>query len=205
MVGCGLRRAELASFTLEHLQLRCGQWVIVDIRGKHGRVRSVPVPDWAKALVDAWVRAAGVTSGRVFRAVDKKSRVHGDGLTAQSIYDIIRGSGIEVGLAVAPHDLRRSFARLAHAGHSPLEQIQMSLGHASVATTERYIGARQNLKDAPCDRVGIYLPLTVRIEEDIDELWRRPSGSGNRSVLRATGFMPVYAAARAHEESSHWF
>jgi hypothetical protein len=141
----------------------------------------------------------------VFRAVDKKGRVHGDGLTAQSIYDIIRGYGIEVGLTVAPHDLRRSFARLAHAGRSPLEQIQMSLGHASVATTERYIGARQNLKDAPCDRLGIYLPLNVRIEEDIDELWRRPSGSGNRSVLRATGFMPVYAAARAHEESSHWF
>jgi site-specific recombinase XerC len=32
MVGCGLRRAELASFTLEHLQLRCGRWVVVDIR-----------------------------------------------------------------------------------------------------------------------------------------------------------------------------
>lgn len=205
-VGCGLRRTELASLTIEHLQLRSNRWMVVDIRGKHGRVRSVPMPDWAKELVDAWVRAAGVTSGCIFRAVDKKGRVHGHGLSAQSVYDIVRGNGIDVGLRVAPHDLRRSFARLAHAGHSPLEQIQMSLGHSSVATTERYIGARQNLKDAPCDRLGIYLPLMLRIEEDIEDPWvRMTSGSRNRLVLRATGFMPVFAAARVHEGSTVWF
>jgi integrase len=52
---------------------------------------------------------------------------------------------------------RRSFARLAYLGQSPLEQIQLSLGHASVMTTENYLGVKQNLTDAPCDRLGLML------------------------------------------------
>ena len=60
-----------------------------------------------------------------------------------------------VGISVAPHDLRRSYAHLAYSGHAPLEQIQFSLGHASVVTTELYLGARQNLRDAPCDHLGL--------------------------------------------------
>jgi integrase/recombinase XerD len=55
----------------------------------------------------------------------------------------------------APHDLRRSFAKLAHKGRAPLEQIQICLGHASIQTTERYLGVEQDLTDAPCDHLGI--------------------------------------------------
>jgi integrase len=58
-------------------------------------------------------------------------------------------------IVAGPHDLRRSFARFAHIGLAPLEQIQLSLGHASVVTTEIYLGVKQNLHDAPCDRLGI--------------------------------------------------
>ena len=52
-----------------------------------------------------------------------------------------------------PHDLRRTFAKLAHKGHTALEQIQISLGHSSIQTTERYIGLEQDLTDAPCDHL----------------------------------------------------
>ena len=62
---------------------------------------------------------------------------------------------IGVGLQVAPHDMRRTFARLARRGHAALEQIQLSLGHSSVSTTEIYLGARQDLTDAPCDHLGL--------------------------------------------------
>ena len=58
---------------------------------------------------------------------------------------------------MAPHDLRRTFAKLAHQGRSPVEQIQLSLGHESILTTERYLGVRQSLTDAPCDHLGIEL------------------------------------------------
>jgi integrase len=64
----------------------------------------------------------------------------------------------ELGLGnLAPHDLRRTYARLAHQGRAKLEQIQISLGHASVQTTERYLGVKQNLADAPCDHLGMKL------------------------------------------------
>jgi len=36
----------------------------------------------------------------------------------------------------APHDLRRTFAKLAHKGRAALEQIQLSLGHATILTTK---------------------------------------------------------------------
>ena len=45
--------------------------------------------------------------------------------------------------------------KLSHQGRAPLEQIQISLGQASIQTTERYLGLRQNLHDAPCDQLGI--------------------------------------------------
>ena len=55
----------------------------------------------------------------------------------------------------APNDLRRTFAALAHKEQATLEQIQLSLGHSSIETTERYLGVRQDLADAPCDRLAL--------------------------------------------------
>src|SRR5256714_12029254 len=46
---------------------------------------------------------------------------------------------------IAPHDLRRTCAKLCHTSGGELEQIQFLLGHASVQTTERYLGCKQNL------------------------------------------------------------
>jgi integrase len=58
---------------------------------------------------------------------------------------------------VAPHDLRRTYAKLAHKGGAKLDQIQLSLGHASLTTTERYLGVHQDLHDAPCDYIRLDL------------------------------------------------
>jgi site-specific recombinase XerD len=153
-VGCGLRRIEIAELTVDTIQQRSGRWMLVDIRGKHNRIRSVPMPSWAQTIVAEWLTAAAIDSGCVFRAVDKTGRVHGDGISGQAVYEIIRGYGVDIGVGVAPHDLRRSFARMAREGNSPLEQIQLSLGHASVATTERYVGARQNCGGRALRQVG---------------------------------------------------
>ena len=56
---------------------------------------------------------------------------------------------------IAPHDLRRTFAKLAHKGGSPINRIQLSLGHDSIQTTEKYLGVEQDLTDAPCDHLGL--------------------------------------------------
>jgi integrase len=78
-----------------------------------------------------------------------------EGISPQSVFSIVRGYGIDLHVNVAPHDLRRTFANLAYHGHAPLEQIQFALGHSSIVTTERYLGIRQDLADAPCDHLGL--------------------------------------------------
>jgi len=81
-------------------------------------------------------------------------------MTAQAIFEVVRQYGEQIGVReLAPHDLRRAFAKLAHKGHAALEQMQLSLGHASVTTTERYLGVRQDLTDAPCDHLGLRLEV----------------------------------------------
>src|SRR5216684_713704 len=69
LLGCGLRRSEVAALTMKHIQQRDGRWCIVDLVGKHGRVRTIPMPNWVKVAVDSWTSAAGVSEGYVLRPV----------------------------------------------------------------------------------------------------------------------------------------
>jgi integrase len=153
--GSGLRRAELAAVEWGHIQQRAGRWVIVDMAGKGGRVRTVPIPVWAVRLLDAWGRAAGSRAGRVFLRITRGGRATGQGISSQTVYDVIRRTAAEVGIKLAAHDTRRTWARLAAAGGAELAQIQITLGHSSIATTERYLGLQQRLELAPCDVLGI--------------------------------------------------
>jgi len=51
LIGCGLRRAELLALRLESIQQREEHWVIADLVGKGGHVRTVPIPTWVKSTV----------------------------------------------------------------------------------------------------------------------------------------------------------
>jgi integrase/recombinase XerD len=156
LVGCGLRRAEATAVTVEHIQQRDGRWVIVDLRGKHGRIRTVPVPAWVKKALDLWTSAAGITTGRVLRAVHHAGG-DSESVSPQAIFAVVRYYADALGLNVKPHDLRRTCAKLCRAGGGELEQIQLLLGHASIQTTERYLGVKQDLLHAPNDRLGVRL------------------------------------------------
>jgi integrase len=155
LVGCGLRRGEAVALTLGHIQQRDGRWAIVDLRGKHGRIRTVPVPAWVKQALDRWCAAARIADGRILRAINRHGRITRDSISPQAILATVASYGRELGLPLKPHDLRRTCAKLCRAGGGELEQIQMLLGHASITTTERYLGSRQNLADAPNDRLGL--------------------------------------------------
>ncbi len=157
LLGTGLRRAEVAGLTYEHIRQRDGRWVIVDLIGKRGRVRSVPMPSWTKAAIDAWSLAAGRSTGRVFVSINKGDRIDGDSMSPQAVYETVDHWAAVAGLEVAAHDLRRTFAKLAHKGGAALDQIQLTLGHSSLQTTERYLGVEQNLESAPCDVLGLSL------------------------------------------------
>jgi integrase len=155
LLGCGLRRSEVVGLNLDQLQSREGHWVIVNLVGKGGRLRTVPVPLWCKALVDAWLRHSGVSDGKVFRRVLKGGVLDGAGVTVNVVWYAVKRCAGQAGISnLAPHDLRRTCARLCHGCGGELEQIQFLLGHASVQTTERYIGSKQKLQDAVNDRLA---------------------------------------------------
>ena len=156
LLGCGLRRSEVAALTFAHLQQRDGRWCIVDLVGKHGRVRTAPMPTWVKVAVVAWASPAGVAEGHVFRPVSRANRVTGEALGEKVVWQLIKPYAEAAGVpGIAPHDLRRTCAKLCRAGGGELEQIQMLLGHASVQTTERYLGTKQDLVHAPNDAIKL--------------------------------------------------
>lgn len=160
-VSAGLRRSEVAELAFERIQQREGRWVIVDLLGKGNRVRTIPIPSWAKVAIDEWVKVSGIEpTGRVFRGVYKGGRslqAGSDGITPQVVYDVVQEYAGGLGFSLAAHDLRRTFAKLAHKGGAQLDQIQLTLGHASLKTTEKYLGIQQDLTDAPCDHLGLKL------------------------------------------------
>jgi integrase len=156
LLACGLRRHEAVALRLDHLQRREEHWAIVDLVGKGGHVRTVPVPDWVRTELDDWIAAAGIDRGKLFRRVNKVGRTWGDGMTVKAVWHIVKESAKRIGVAkLAPHDLRRTCARLCHASGGELEQIQFLLGHVSVQTTERYLGCKQRIRSAVNDHIGI--------------------------------------------------
>jgi site-specific recombinase XerD len=156
LLGCGLRRRELAELTVDLLQRREDHWAIADLVGKGGHIRTVPVPDWVKQTIDDWLAAARITTGRMFRCVCRAGKAWGEGMTERVVWHVVKQYAAKLGLArIAPHDLRRSCARLCHAAGGEMEQIQFLLGHVSVQTTEKYLGSKQRLREAVNDRIGI--------------------------------------------------
>jgi len=160
LLGCGLRRSEVAALTMAHIQQRDGRWCIVDLLGKHGRVRSIPMPTWVKVAIDAWTAAAVVCEGSVFRSMNRGDQAQAAALSEKVVWQLLQPYAVAAGVpGIAPHDCRRTCAKLCRAAGGELEQIQLLLGHASVQTTERYLGTKQDLVNAPND--GIKLRVAV--------------------------------------------
>jgi hypothetical protein len=99
--------------------------------------------------------AANVSAGRIFRAVSRHGSPWGKGISENVIWYVVRRCAERMQLEhLAPHDLRRTCATLWHANSGEIEQIQFLLGHASVLTTERSLGCKQNLEEPVNDRFG---------------------------------------------------
>jgi site-specific recombinase XerD len=77
-------------------------------------------------------------------------------VTEKLVWHVVKEFAAKIGIGkLAPHDLRRSCARLCRAAGGELEQIQFLLGHVSVQTTERYLVCTQRISSAVNDRIGI--------------------------------------------------
>lgn len=164
-LGGALRRSEIASLTYEHIRQVDGRWAIVDLVGKRGRVRSVPIASWVWVAISEWRTAVSweletdkVIGGFIFLAINKAGVIRETGhIGPQSVYEIIDRYARQTGLNVAAHDLRRTHAKLAKEGGASIQQVQFTLGHSSAQTTERYLGTGQDFDFAPSDALGLKL------------------------------------------------
>jgi integrase/recombinase XerD len=157
LLNCGLRRAELLRLKCSDLQQRDGRWVFLDLMGKGNRLRTVPVPANVKVALDRWTTAAGVVDGYLFRPVNKAGVASASGIQDEKvIWRLVMEYAQQIGLErLAPHDLRRTCAKLCRKNGGELEQIAFLLGHSSIQTTERYLGSEQELASAVNDGMGL--------------------------------------------------
>ena len=156
MFGGGLRRNEVCDLRINQLQQREGRWIIVDIIGKRDKVRSVPIASWVKALIDNWLAVYESTEDDfLFVSINKGDKITGNQLTGDAILKMIQSYNPEI----AAHDLRRTFAKLAHKGKAPIEQISKALGHDSIKTTELYLGTELDLHNTASDAIKLDIAI----------------------------------------------
>lgn len=130
--------------------------MIADLVGKRGRIRTVPLPVSAKSAIDEWTSAAAITSGFLFRRLSKGGLVLPGALSGWAIWSVVVTSARAIGIRdFGAHDVRRTCARLCRQKGGALEQIQLLLGHASLQTTETYLGSRQEIAVSVNDGLGL--------------------------------------------------
>jgi len=156
LVGCALRRNELAELDVATIQQREGRWVLADLEGKGRRIRTVAVPIWVKHGINAWMIAAGIEDGRLLRSVSKSGKINRDTLSDWAVWSVVEQSSKQIGIErFGAHDLRRTCAKLCRKNGGDLEQIKFLLGHSSIQTTERYLGSDQEIAIAVNDNLGL--------------------------------------------------
>lgn len=136
MYGSGLRVSEVATLTLDHVDLRRGRVLVF---GKGAKERDLPLSDPTRDALMAWIRR-----GRPILAADSQPALFlnrkNDQLGVRDIRRLVGryGGAALAGRRVTPHTLRHSFATHLLEGGADIRAVQELLGHASVATTQRY-------------------------------------------------------------------
>ena len=136
LYGSGLRVGEVAGLTLHQVSLERGR---VLVRGKGDKEREVPMSDDA---VDALERY--LSAGRPRLAGDDRRTMFfnrkGKPFSGRDIRAMVEqyAGRLLPGRRITPHTLRHSFATHLLEGGADIRAVQELLGHASVATTQRY-------------------------------------------------------------------
>jgi site-specific recombinase XerD len=143
----GLRETEACSIDVADLRQRLGGELALQVRkGKGSKVCLIPYGElsFCLPLVDAWLRAAGIESGAIFRGFYKGGKhVRATRLTARAVQNIVGSYPLMIDghlKKVLPHDLRRTYARRLYEAGVDIEGIRQNLGHSDRKTTQGYIG-----------------------------------------------------------------
>jgi site-specific recombinase XerD len=153
MVTCGLRRDEIAGVLWADL-VRQGRNNVLRVHGKGEKMRVVKLPDMTVVAIDRWRTHHPLPEGErpMFTRIWKGGTTTTTGITDKAVWIVIQSAAKAAGLQrISPHDLRRSFARGAYEAGVSFELIRQSLGHSSIATTERYVNSVLELDRAATD------------------------------------------------------
>lgn len=136
LYATGLRVSELCGLTLDAVAE--GEGVVLRVTGKGGKTRLVPLGEVAAGTLHTYLKEArprlkGVEGGWVFASPDGKAP-----LTRVRVFQLLKEAGERVGVKVAPHHLRHTFATHLLANDADLRAVQLMLGHASLNTTQIY-------------------------------------------------------------------
>jgi len=151
----GLREAELCALEVKDLRATVNGELCCHVRlGKGRKSRGVfyGAGVWVLAIMDAWLEAAHIREGPVFRSFYKGGRLRPGRLTTRSVQQIVTGYKVMVDGKLTtprPHDLRRTYARRCYDEAMDLVAIQQNLGHADLQTTLKYIGVLDAEKRRP--------------------------------------------------------
>jgi len=156
LVGCALRRNELAELDVETIQQREGRWVLADLEGKGKTHPHRRRPDLGQARHQLLHDRGRHEDGRLLRSVSKSGKVNRDTLSDWAVWSVVEQSSKQIGIEhFGAHDLRRTCAKLCRKNGGDLEQIKFLLGHSSIQTTEQYLGSDQEIAVAVNDNLGL--------------------------------------------------
>jgi integrase len=157
LVGAGVRRDELISLGFDAMitlpAKRNKRRSVLDVTGKGSKERQIPISDVLAKQLKEWQLVTG--PGLIARSLNRKKEIQ-ESLSAVSVFEITRRHGALIGVPeLAPHDLRRTYAQLGYEAGIPITQISRLLGHANVATTQRYLNLELDLDTTISD----FIPL----------------------------------------------
>jgi site-specific recombinase XerD len=136
LYGSGLRVSEVAGLTLDRVDLDRGR---VRVMGKGAKERDLPMSEASVDAVAAWLasgREVLAADGTTALFLNRRRRPIGP----RDIRALVEGYSRRLlpGRRVTPHTLRHSFATHLLEGGADIRAVQELLGHASIATTQRY-------------------------------------------------------------------
>jgi integrase/recombinase XerC len=136
LYGSGLRVGEVAGLTIDRIDLDRAR---VRVLGKGAKEREVPISEYAVEALDAYLqvgRGAMAAEGSSQLFFNRRRRPFSE----RDIRSMVQryGATLLPGRRVTPHTLRHSFATHLLEGGADIRAVQELLGHASVATTQRY-------------------------------------------------------------------
>lgn len=158
LLGAGLRRDEAVNLEfgdVKYQPVKDKMRAVLAVKhGKGDKSRTVPISDKLASLLDAWAIDCG-GQGRILRGFNRRGELT-DSLSPVGLFNIVRQHGALIGHSeLAPHDARRSYAMLGYEGGVSIVQIKELLGHASIATTQRYLNLALDLETTASDFVPL--------------------------------------------------